>query len=103
MRKITVDVIRTTQIEVIIDESIVDKKTLGDLQYAFDESLFDFSNTETNDNEDNYEDVLEIAYLNYAKHAAMEKLYGNVEFINLDRGHTKAKVLDDNFKYEFYD
>lgn len=99
MRKIIVEVQRTTQIEVLIDEDVVDKRTLDAIQFLYDENLYDFSNIETSLDEDGLtkEDV---GYYNYARYAALEKLGRDIEFINLERGHTNAKILSDNYTFE---
>lgn len=99
MKKIVVEVQRTTQIEVLIDENIVNKRTLDAIQYMYDEDLYDLSNIDTSISEE-YLTREDVGYYNYARYAALQKLGRDFEFVNLERGHTNAKILSDNYTFE---
>lgn len=100
MRKIIVEVQRTTQIEVLIDEDIVNKRALDAIQCMYDEDLYNLSNINTSVSEE-YLTREDVGYYNYARYAALQKLGRDFEFINLERWHTNAKILSDDYTFEF--
>lgn len=87
MKKIKVTLNVEIDVDVYVDETVIDKETLDVIAEHFDEDIYDSPDSceeELND----YERGL----YNYAQAAALKASgIGEVEYIDFDKGHTKAK------------
>lgn len=97
MKKIKITLKRSIEIEVIIDETIVDESTIKAIHDHFDEDIYNSPET--------CEDELseyECGLYNYAHSAAIAAAdIEEVEYINLNEGHTTAKIESDYLESEF--
>lgn len=97
MKKITVTLKREVEVEVLIDETIIDKSAINAIADYFDDEIYNEPES-CNDELSEYECGL----YNYARSAAMVAAgVGEVEYITLDKGHTSAKVESDYLESEF--
>ena len=97
MKKITVILQRETEVEVIIDETVIDKSAINAIADHFDDGIYN-EPVSCDDELSEYECGL----YNYARSAAMVAAgIGDIEYIALDKGHTTAKVESDYLESEF--
>ncbi len=97
MKKIKVTLQREVEVEVLIDETVVNKSALDTIHDHFDEEIYD----EPESCEDELSEY-ECGLYNYARSVAMVAAgIGTVEYITLDKGHTTAKVESDYLESEF--
>lgn len=97
MKKIKVTLQREVEVEVLINETIVDKSAIDAIADHFDEEIYD--------QPESCEDELseyECGLYNYARSAAMVAAgICDVEYIALDKGHTTTKIASDYLESEF--
>lgn len=97
MKKIKVTLQREIEVEVLIDETVVDKSTINAIADHFDDEIYD--QPESCDDELS---EYECGLYNYARSAAMVAAgIADVEYIALDKSHTTAKVESDYLESEF--
>lgn len=97
MKKIKVTLIREVEVEVVLDETVIDESILDAISEQFDDEIY--KEPESCDDELS---KYECGLYNYARHAAIVAVgFGEVEFINLERNHTTAHVVDDYLSSEF--
>lgn len=97
MKKIQVTLQREVIVEVLIDETIVDKSAINAISNHFDNGICN----EPKECEDELSEY-ECGLYNYARSAAIVAAgIGDVEYIALDKGHTTAKVESDYLESSF--
>lgn len=97
MKKIKVTLQREVEVEVLIDETVINKSALDAIYDHFDGEIYD----EPKSCEDELSEY-ECGLYNYARSAAMVAAgIGEVEYIALAKGHTTAKVTSDYLESEF--
>lgn len=97
MKKIKITFQREVEVEVLIDETIIDKSAINAIADHFDDEIYNQPES-CDDDLSEYECGL----YNYARSAAMVAAgIGEVEYIALDKGHTSAKVGSDYLDSEF--
>jgi len=98
MKKINVILKVEIEVEVEIDETVIDKETLDAIAEHFDDEIYEEPTS--------CDEVLtpyEIGIYNYAKSAAMVASgICEIEYVNLNDKHTKAKETDRCIDAEFY-
>lgn len=97
MKKIKVTLQREVEVEVLVDETIIDKSAIDTIADHFDDEIYDQPES-CKDELSEYECGL----YNYARSAAMVAAgIGEVEYIALDKGHTSAKIESDYLESGF--
>lgn len=97
MKKITVTLQREIEVEVIIDETVINKEALDEIKEHFDKDIYE--QPESCDDELSEH---ECGLYNYARAAAIVAAnISDVEYITLEQDHTKAKVQSDYLESEF--
>lgn len=97
MKKIKITLQREIEVEVLIDETVVDKSAINAIADHFDDEIYD--QPESCDDELS---EYECGLYNYARSAAMVATgISDIEYIALDKGHTTAKVESDYLESEF--
>lgn len=97
MKKIEITLRREVEVEVLIDETVVDKSALDAIHDHFDSEIYN----EPESCEDELSEY-ECGLYNYARSVAIVAAgIGDVEYITLDKGHTVAKVNGDYLDSEF--
>lgn len=97
MKKIKVVLQREVEVEVLIDETVIDKSAIDTIYDHFDDEIYN----EPASCEDKLSDY-ECGLYNYALSAAMTAAnIAEVEYIALDKGHTTTKVVSDYLESEF--
>lgn len=97
MKKIKVTLQREVEIEILIDETIINKEALDAVSSHFDNDIY--KQPESCEGELS---EYECGLYNYARSAAIVTAgFGEVEYITLDNGHTIAKVESDYLESAF--
>lgn len=97
MKRITVTLQREVEVEVLIDETVIDKSAINAIADHFDDDIYD--QPESCDDELS---EYECGLYNYARSAAMVAAgISDVEYISLDKGHTTTNVKSDYLESEF--